>query len=118
MASQIMTRSGSMVLALAAGLCVSVAGAQPIGDPAAGREKSQACASCHGESGAADNAQFPKLAGQYADYLYHSLRAYKSGDRNNAVMQGQVQNLSDEDMRDLAAYYASQDPALTVLERN
>lgn len=106
------------MLALAALVGWGAASAQPIGNPEAGREKSQACAACHGANGAADNPQFPKLAGQYADYLLHSLMAYKNGGRNNAVMQGQVQALSQEDMRDLAAFYASQDPALSTLERN
>jgi len=113
-----MIRNCTSMLALAALLGWGAAGAQPIGDPEAGREKSQACAACHGASGAADTPQFPKLAGQYADYLLHSLVSYKNGDRNNAIMQGQVQALSREDMRDLAAFYASQDPALTVVERN
>lgn len=113
-----MIRSLSTMVILGALLAWGNASAQPIGDPVAGQGKSQACAACHGANGATDNPQFPKLAGQYADYLYHSLRAYKSGDRNNAIMQGQVQALSDQDMRDLAAFYASQDPALYTLERN
>lgn len=114
----IMIRSCTTILVLAALLGGGAASAQPIGNPEAGREKSQACAACHGANGATDNPQFPKLAGQYADYLLQSLMAYKNGDRNNAVMQGQAQALSREDMRDLAAFYASQDPALSTLERN
>ena len=79
------------------------------GDPAAGKEKSQTCVACHGETGNSSTAQYPNLAGQYENYLYQSLKAYKSGDRQNAVMSGMVSQLSDQDMRDLAAYYASQD---------
>lgn len=76
------------------------------GDPAAGKQKSGACAGCHGPSGNASNGQWPNLAGQHEDYLYQQLMAFKSGDRQNAIMAGQVANLSEQDMRDLAAYYA------------
>ena len=72
------------------------------------------CASCHG---AGLNAPilpvYPKLAGQHADYVYYALKAYKVGNsnaqfgRNNAVMGSQVQNFSDADMQDIAAYVAS-----------
>jgi len=80
------------------------------GDPAAGKEKMQACMACHGEQGVGQAGQYPILAGQHEDYLYHALKAYKEGDRQNAIMSGQVSSLSDQDMRDLAAYYAAQDP--------
>jgi cytochrome c553 len=72
------------------------------------------CASCHG---AGLNAPilpiYPKLAGQYPDYLYYSLKAYQVGNsnaqygRNNAVMSSQVQAFSESDLRDIAAYLAS-----------
>ncbi len=72
------------------------------------------CASCHG---AGLNAPilpvYPKLAGQYADYIYYALKAYKVGNgnaqygRNNAIMGSQVQNFSDADMQDIGAYIAS-----------
>ncbi len=72
------------------------------------------CASCHG---AGLNAPilpvYPKLAGQYADYVYYALKAYKVGNgnaqfgRNNAIMGSQVQNFSEADMQDIAAYVAS-----------
>ena len=106
-------------LALGAGLAVSsvMVAAQPIGNVEAGREKSQACIACHGATGASDNVAWPMLAGQHADYLLHSLRAYKSGDRQNAIMNGQAAALSDEDMRDLAAFYAAQEPALSTPRR-
>lgn len=91
--------------------------AQSIGDIEAGRAKSQTCAACHGANGASDNSAFPMLAGQHADYLVHALRAYKSGDRQNAIMNGQAAALSEEDMRDLAAYYAAQSAAVQTLER-
>lgn len=75
------------------------------GDPAAGKQKSGACAGCHGPNGNASNEQWPNLAGQHESYIYQQLMAFKSGDRQNAIMAGQVANLSEQDMRDLAAYY-------------
>ena len=72
------------------------------------------CASCHG---AGLNAPilpiYPKLAGQYSDYIYYALKAYKVGNgnaqfgRNNAIMGSQVQVFSDTDLQDMAAYIAS-----------
>lgn len=78
------------------------------GNAEAGKAKSTACAACHGVDGNSPTAMFPKLAGQHKDYLYHSLKAYKSGKRKNPIMAGQVQNLSDADMADLAAFFAKQ----------
>ncbi len=106
-------------LALGAGVLAAslTVAAQPIGNVEAGREKSQACIACHGAVGASDNVAFPMLAGQHADYLYHALKAYKNGDRQNAIMNGQAAGLSDEDMRDLAAFYAAQTPVLSTPQR-
>lgn len=78
------------------------------GNAEAGKAKSAACAGCHGADGNSPTAMFPKLAGQHADYMYHSLLAYKSGKRKNPIMSGQVAALSDQDMQDLAAYFAKQ----------
>ena len=98
-------------------LAAGVAQAQSIGDIEAGKAKSQTCAACHGANGASDNPAFPMLAGQHADYLLHALKAYKSGDRQNAIMNGQAAGLSEQDMRDLAAYFAAQTPAVHGLQR-
>jgi cytochrome c553 len=81
---------------------------QAKGNAEAGKAKSEACAACHGVDGVSAAPTFPTLAGQYRDYLYHALKDYKSGKRTNAIMAGQVQNLSDADMADLAAYYSKQ----------
>jgi cytochrome c553 len=78
------------------------------GEADVGKKKSTACAACHGANGVSASDAFPSLAGQYEDYLESALRHYKSGKRKNAIMQGQVANLSPKDMMDLAAYYASQ----------
>lgn len=85
------------------------------GDPEAGKEKNQVCATCHGVDGKSPNPAFPILAGQYADYLAHALRAYKLGERTNPIMAAQVTNLSEQDIRDLAAWFASQDEGLNLI---
>jgi len=87
---------------------------------AASIEKGQAlvekanCAACHGAGlNAPIMPVYPKLAGQYADYLYYALKAYKVGNgnaqfgRNNAIMGSQVQNFNDADLQDIAAYISS-----------
>ncbi len=78
------------------------------GNAAAGKEKSAACAACHGPDGNSVAPNFPKLAGQHADYLAHSLKEYRSKKRVNAIMNGQAEKLTDQDIADLAAFYASQ----------
>jgi cytochrome c553 len=86
----------------------SVSTAMAEGDPAAGRAKSATCAGCHGGDGNSANPEWPKLAGQHQDYLYKQLKNFKSGERENATMAAMVAPLSDQDMADLAAFYASQ----------
>ncbi|MGU9951997.1 MAG: c-type cytochrome [Gammaproteobacteria bacterium WSBS_2016_MAG_OTU1] len=81
-------------------------------DISAGEEKSQPCIACHGVAGNEPIANYPILAGQLRKYLLQSLRAYKSGARADAVMSAQLQAFSDEDLQDLAAYFAAQDSNL------
>jgi len=88
-------------------LAAPVAAQMVDGDPQAGESKAQSCAACHGANGNSNNPQWPNLAGQHADYLYSQLTFYKSGARQNAIMQGQAAGLSEQDMADLAAYYAT-----------
>jgi cytochrome c553 len=78
------------------------------GDYDAGKAKSTTCAACHGADGNSTVPTFPRLAGQNRDYLYHSLKAYKSGKRKNPIMAGQVQSLTDTDMQDLTMYFSRQ----------
>ncbi|HLU61785.1 MAG TPA: c-type cytochrome [Gammaproteobacteria bacterium] len=85
------------------------------GNPQAGQEKTQVCATCHGADGKSPNPAFPVLAGQYADYLAHALRAYKLGERTNPIMAAQVATLSEQDILDLAAWFAAQDEGLNLL---
>lgn len=105
-------RPSSVIAALLLGLPLA---SQAAGDPAAGAEKAQTCVSCHGERGDSDNPMYPKLAGQHPSYLFQALKAYKSGQRQNQVMAGMVSGLSEQDMRDLAAFYASQADAVHPL---
>ncbi len=78
------------------------------GDAAAGKAKSAVCAACHGPDGNSTAPDFPKLAGQNEDYMTHTLKAYKTKARTNAIMNGQAANLTDADIANLSAYYASQ----------
>lgn len=82
--------------------------------PADVRDKAKVCVSCHGIDGNSTNPQFPRLAGQYADYLVKALKDYKSGARPNPIMRGFAGGLSERDMTELAAWFASH-PGLTVL---
>lgn len=92
----------SVLIALLAGLAnVTQAG----GNPEAGKAKAQVCFACHGTDGNGASPDFPKIAGQYQDYLFQALLAYKTGARNNPIMAGQVQALSKQDMKELAAYF-------------
>ncbi len=94
------------VAVLALGVCASGAMAANI---AAGKDKATAlCAACHGADGVtAIDPSYPKLAGQYPDYLARALSDYKSGARKNAIMAGMAAALSKEDIANIAAYYAS-----------
>jgi len=79
------------------------------GDVEAGKEKSATCVACHGADGNSASNLYPKIAGQHESYLEKQLLQFKSGERDNAIMMGMVAMLSEQDMKDLAAYYASQE---------
>lgn len=97
------------LFAMAALAAFACSPAQGAGDPEAGKQKSVVCQACHGTDGnGIGDGQYPLLAGQYADYLLFALRSYKVGTRQNAIMSGFVSTLSEQDMEDLAAFYASQ----------
>ncbi|MDT8407709.1 MAG: c-type cytochrome [Methylococcales bacterium] len=88
------------------------------GKAVVGKEKAAACAGCHGDDGNSLVAAFPKLAQQHENYLLAQLRAFKSGARQNSMMNALAGGLSDKDMADLAAFYANQkvsgNPARTL----
>jgi cytochrome c553 len=78
-------------------------------DPAAGAAKAkEICAACHGMDGNSPTPDYPKIGGQYEDYLAKALRDYKSGARKNAIMAGFAGALTKQDIANLAAHYAAQ----------
>ena len=92
------------------------------GDPSAGQAKSAICAACHGADGNSAIPNWPKLAGQHADYMVRQVALIKSGARTVPEMLGIVASMSDQDIQDISAWYSSQtnnggvaDAATTVL---
>ena len=85
-------------------------------DIEAGKAKSAVCAACHGADGNSTNAAWPSLAGQHASYTYKQLKDFKAGRRNNASMTGMVALLNDDDMKNLAAFYESQQPKAVAFD--
>jgi cytochrome c553 len=74
------------------------------------------CQACHGPTGVGILAEYPTLSGQYPDYLIQALKAYRSGARQNPIMQGFASTLKDADIEALASYFAQQQPALRTPE--
>jgi cytochrome c553 len=96
-----------LLIAMLAAASLVLAGGAKAADVAAGKEKAALCTACHGEDGNKPLApEYPKLAGQPADYLEKALKDYKSGKRKNPLMAPQAQNLTKKDMKDLAAYFS------------
>ena len=93
---------------LGAVLLAAAAPALASGDAEVGKKKSTPCQACHGANGMSVSPEFPNLAGQHPDYLAAALRHYKNGRRKNAIMQPQATNLTERDIADLTAYFASQ----------
>lgn len=93
---------------LAIALAIGATAAQAA-DLAAGKAKADAvCAACHGKDGNTPiDPSYPKIAGQYRDFLVRTLLDYQSGARKNAIMAAQAQPLTRAEINDLAAYYAS-----------
>lgn len=98
--------SNVLTLALVAPLVALPARAA--GDPERGRAVAAVCAPCHGADGVSPSPAFPILAGQHEIYLANSIRAYQSGQRTDAVMGGSVRTLTEQQIEDVAAWYASQ----------
>ena len=88
-------------------LFVALAPAASAADLAAGRQKAQGCAVCHGQNGLSVVPDAPHLAGQPALYLATQLRAYRSGKRSHEVMAVMAKPLSDADIDNLAEWFAS-----------
>ena len=104
-----MAKMSKLTIAGAA-LALAAAAAASGADYEAGKKKAtEVCAACHGEDGTKPiTPETPILAGQYADYLVHSLEAYKKGTRQNPMMSPMAQPLTSEEIHDLALYFSRQ----------
>ncbi len=99
-----------IAIGMVIGMSLMAGQAMAAGDVAAGQAKAAVCAACHGADGIAVIPGYPNLKGQNEQYLVSSINAYKNKERNGglaAVMQAQASMLSDADIANLAAYYAS-----------
>jgi len=99
---------GSTALLLMAALTVTAEGQE--GSVDAGRAKSAICAACHGVDGNSVTPDWPMLAGQHASYIVRQLQAFKNGERTDVTMKPFADILSDQEMLDVAAYFAAQTP--------
>ena len=98
-------------LTMAAGALANPTPAPVPADPAKGKLiAEQICAACHGVDGNSVAAANPVLAGQHPDYIVKQLTEFKSGKRNNAIMLGMASSLSDQDMKNVAAWFGTQKP--------
>jgi cytochrome c553 len=88
-------------------LAIVSTGAHAAGDASAGQAKAAACVACHGPDGNSPNPIWPKLAGQHPEYLNKQLMNFKAGERQNELMMPQVAPLNEQDMQNIAAYFAS-----------
>ncbi len=77
------------------------------GDATIGKSKAAACAACHGNEGVSSNSEWPDLAGQQESYLVNQLKNFRDGSRKNTLMSPMAASLSDDDIANIAAYYAS-----------
>ena len=105
-----MKNARSLVLAACAGALLASGPAFADGDAEAGRIKALPCMGCHGIPGYVNvypSYHVPKLAGQHSDYLVAALMAYKNGQRTHRTMIAQASSLSEQDMKDIAAYFAT-----------
>jgi cytochrome c553 len=117
MATTTPTRFGLWLSLLIGGSLAAVSAAAQEGAAAAaegsaeaGRTKSVTCAACHGVDGNSVTPDWPMLAGQHASYIVRQLRAFKSGERTDVTMKPFADLLSEQDMLDVAAYFAAQNP--------
>jgi cytochrome c553 len=100
-------REVALSLLLAAGAAIAPPSAQAAGDVKAGRQKALQCEACHGLDGQAKLPDAPNLTGQTEVYLVKALQDYRDGARRNDMMSVIAKGLSDQDIVNLAAYYAA-----------
>lgn len=84
-----------------------LAGPASAADLAAGKAKAAVCAACHGANGISIIPDYPNLAGQKVKYLESSIKAYRDGERKNPIMSPMASGLTDADVANIAAYFAS-----------
>ena len=89
-------------------ISIAMGQAHAAGDPVAGKAKAGQCAACHGPDGNSVNPEWPKLAGQHADYLVKQLQFFEAGERENTTMKPMASVLDAQGREDVAAYYAGQ----------
>lgn len=105
------------IAAYLSGIASSTTSPTPaMGNPSAGKKKSATCQTCHGTDGNSSDPQFPRLAGQYVDYMVNALEGYETGQRDNPIMRGMVKDLSPQDYADISAYFANQEKGLAVVK--
>ena len=111
-----MTKLQIALFLSAVGLAATASAAS--GDPVAGKARAVVCSGCHGIPGTKsvypDVYSVPKLGGQHADYIVVALKAYKNNQRANETMKGQATALSDQDMANIAAFYAGVEAPVTA----
>jgi cytochrome c553 len=108
-------RATALAFALVVALPALAAPVEHAGAPnlANGKKKAQAvCAACHGDGNKTVNDTYPKLAGQYPEYLSKALHEYKNGKRKNPIMGSQAATLTEQDIADLSAYFGSLQPEI------
>lgn len=98
-------RSSLILLSIA---CLQPGATLAQGSVEAGKARAVVCAACHGADGNSLNPEWPSLAGQHESYITSALQAFKKGTRQNVLMSGQAVPLSDQDIADLAAFFAAQ----------
>ena len=98
-------------------LLIAPAATFAAGDAASGQNKSAVCHACHGADGKSTLPNYPNLGGQQQNYLSKALHDFRGGARQDPVMSGFAASLSDTDIEDIAAWYASQDGLTEIKDR-
>lgn len=101
---------GAAIPALLLSLQVSADGLVD-GSFEAGKAKAVRCGACHGSDGNSVNPEWPNIAGQHAPYIVRQLEAFQNGERTNILMSSQAMTLTEQDMKDIAVFFAAQPPA-------
>ncbi len=109
---QMMTPMKALAVVLLAMFAAGIAEAADV--PAGAAKAKEVCQACHGMDGNSPSPDYPKIGGQYPDYMSKALRDYQSGARKNAIMAGFAGALSKQDIENLAAYYSSQPPVVAT----